>query len=129
MTLQDKSSEFIPALVSASEKGSVSAAATLGSLHYSGQSGAAQSPSLAAKWWVIAASAGHAGASHNLAVMYEHGVPEIGFEQDYSMCAALARGALFNLNCLTTIFFEGQTHGTALLLWKATLTACNAWRT
>jgi TPR repeat protein len=129
MTLQDKSSEFIPALVSAAEKGSVSAAATLGSLHYSGQSGATQSPSLAAKWWVIAASAGHAGASHNLAVMYEHGVPEIGFRRDYSMCVARARAALFNLNCLTTVFFEGHTHGTALLLWKATLTACSAWRT
>jgi TPR repeat protein len=88
MTLQGKSSNFIPALVSAAEKGSVSAAATLGSLHYNGESGAAQSPSLAAKWWVIAASAGHAGASHNLAVMYEHGVPEIGFKQDYSMCVS-----------------------------------------
>jgi hypothetical protein len=129
MTLQDKSSEFIPSLVVAAEKGSVSAAATLGSLHYNGQSGAAQSPSLAAKWWVIAASAGHAAASHNLAVMYEHGVPEIGFKQDYSMCVALARHALFNLNCLTTHFFEGHTHGTALLLSKATPTACSAWQT
>jgi TPR repeat protein len=88
MTLQDQSSEFIPALVSAAERGSVSAAATLGSLHYNGESGAALSPSLAAKWWVIAANAGHPGASHNLAVMYEHGVPEIGFKQDYSMCVA-----------------------------------------
>jgi TPR repeat protein len=89
MTLQGKGKNFIPALVNAAEKGSVSAAATLGSLHYNGESGAVQSPSLAAKWWAIAANAGHAGASHNLAVMYEYGVPEIGFKQDYSMCVAL----------------------------------------
>jgi TPR repeat protein len=85
MTLQGKGNDFIPALVNAAEKGSVSAAATLGSLHYNGESGAVLSPSLAAKWWAIAANAGHAGASHNLAVMYEYGVPEIGFKQDYSM--------------------------------------------
>ena len=85
MTLQGRSDEFIPALVDAAEKGSVSAAATLGSLHYNGESGAACSPSLAAKWWAIAANAGHAGASHNLGVMHEYGVPEIGFKQDFSM--------------------------------------------
>jgi TPR repeat protein len=88
MALQGTGDEFIPALVSAAEKGSVSAAAALGSLHFNGESGAALSPALAAKWWAIAANAGHAGACHNLAVMYEYGVPEIGFKQDYSMCVA-----------------------------------------
>ena len=88
MQLQDSPDTFIPALVHAAEKGSTSAAATLGSLHYDGACGAVQSAALAAKWWVIAANAGHAGASHNIAVMYEYGVPEIGFKQDYSMFAA-----------------------------------------
>ena len=85
MELQDVPAKFIPALVHAAETGSTSAAAALGSLHYDGTCGAVQSAALAAKWWVIAANAGHAGASHNIAVMYEYGVPEIGFKQDYSM--------------------------------------------
>jgi TPR repeat protein len=70
MTLQGRTDEFIPALLAAAEKGSVNAAAALGSLHYNGESGAAFSPSLAAKWWAIAANARHAGASHNLGVLY-----------------------------------------------------------
>jgi TPR repeat protein len=85
MTLQGRTDGFIPALLAAAEKGSVNAAAALGSLHYNGESGAAFSPSLAAKWWAIAANAGHAGASHNLGVLYEYGVPEIGFKQDFEM--------------------------------------------
>jgi TPR repeat protein len=75
MELQGCAGEFIPALVHAAEKGSMSAAATLGSIHYNGDYGAVQSAALAAKWWVIAANSGHAGACHNIAVMYVTSFP------------------------------------------------------
>jgi TPR repeat protein len=94
MTLQSDPAEFISALVKAAEQGSVSAAAALGSLHYNGESGAVLSPSLAVKWWAIAASAGHPGASHNLGVLYERGFPEIGMKQDFSMYDLLKRQLL-----------------------------------
>jgi TPR repeat protein len=129
MELQDIPDKFIPALVRAAEKGSTSAAAALGSLHYDGTCGAVQSAALAAKWWVIAANAGHAGASHNIAVMYEFGVPEIGFKQDFSMCPSLHLLPPYPYASQPTPHFPGRTRGTAPPRSKATPTACSAWQT